>query len=282
MRRHDRRADQLCRSSQGASFLSFLFLPFADCPLQSDAFQADLFPAALSDQASLTADSWFSGKNAEPVLIDLETQATTSSGVSSTPARSYAPSAATAAPTPTPTASAPAPEPAAVAVEAPKSVEAPKPVETPPSRAITPPPPAAVVETPRVEAAATNGASSNDKELEALKEENLKLKEAVSERDTLIRVLELRLEKVKVRSWFDGGRAELMRRSGGAVGVRVREGCRVGTGQRIIAGVLSIRVLVISPSSSRHRRREARRSSSMACDSAWLLRLVGSNAISLE
>ncbi|KAI9302402.1 hypothetical protein BJ944DRAFT_167359 [Cunninghamella echinulata] len=41
-------------------------------PRKSDAFQSDIFPPALSDEPSLTADEWFEGKNANPKTIDLE------------------------------------------------------------------------------------------------------------------------------------------------------------------------------------------------------------------
>lgn len=39
---------------------------------QSDAFQSDIYPPALGDEPGLTADEWFSGKDANPKTIDLE------------------------------------------------------------------------------------------------------------------------------------------------------------------------------------------------------------------
>ncbi|CAO3678854.1 unnamed protein product [Umbelopsis ramanniana] len=41
-------------------------------PRKSDAFQSDIYPPAFGDEPSLTADEWFSGKDADPKLISLE------------------------------------------------------------------------------------------------------------------------------------------------------------------------------------------------------------------
>ncbi|KAI9226594.1 MAG: hypothetical protein DHS80DRAFT_18482 [Piptocephalis tieghemiana] len=41
-------------------------------PRKADFFQADLFPPAVGDTAPLTAEEFFSGKDANPILIDLE------------------------------------------------------------------------------------------------------------------------------------------------------------------------------------------------------------------
>lgn len=41
-------------------------------PRKSDAFQADIFPHCPGDKPSLTADEFFAGKTADPILIDLE------------------------------------------------------------------------------------------------------------------------------------------------------------------------------------------------------------------
>ncbi|XP_065187614.1 coronin-2B-like [Sycon ciliatum] len=41
-------------------------------PRKSELFQEDLFPPCLSDEPSLTAEEWLSGKNAEPKLINLK------------------------------------------------------------------------------------------------------------------------------------------------------------------------------------------------------------------
>lgn len=40
--------------------------------LQSDQFQADIYPETLGDQAALTASDWLAGKNANPLVISLE------------------------------------------------------------------------------------------------------------------------------------------------------------------------------------------------------------------
>ncbi|KAJ2955609.1 hypothetical protein NQZ79_g8410 [Umbelopsis isabellina] len=39
---------------------------------KSDAFQSDIYPPAIGDEPALTADEWFSGKDANPKTIDLE------------------------------------------------------------------------------------------------------------------------------------------------------------------------------------------------------------------
>lgn len=40
--------------------------------IQSDQFQADIYPDTVGDKPSLKADEWFGGKNAAPKLISLE------------------------------------------------------------------------------------------------------------------------------------------------------------------------------------------------------------------
>lgn len=200
MRRNDGRADQLHCASQGALSLPYIQLLSLTSPVasQSDAFQADLFPAALSNKASLSADQWISGKTAQPILVNLENGA--ESAASPVPTKASAPAtpapaARVVAPTPTPTVSDPAPTPVAAPVlkpvEAPTPTPAPAPVFTPTpviSRAATPPTPAA-----------TNGSSASSDEVLALRKENQRLKDELAERDTLVRELEVKLEKVKVR-----------------------------------------------------------------------------------
>ena len=39
---------------------------------QSDAFQSDIFPETPSDEPSLTAEEFFSGRSANPKLVNLE------------------------------------------------------------------------------------------------------------------------------------------------------------------------------------------------------------------
>jgi hypothetical protein len=41
-------------------------------PRRAEDFQADLYPPCPSDEPSLSAEEWFSGKNAEPKMIDLK------------------------------------------------------------------------------------------------------------------------------------------------------------------------------------------------------------------
>ncbi|KAI9632154.1 uncharacterized protein MKK02DRAFT_35550 [Dioszegia hungarica] len=48
-------------------------------PRKSESFQSDIFPPANSAEAALSSSSWLSGKNAQPKMIDLETQAISSS-----------------------------------------------------------------------------------------------------------------------------------------------------------------------------------------------------------
>lgn len=41
-------------------------------PRKSDQFQADIFPPTASDKPSVSADEWFGGKSAKPILVSLE------------------------------------------------------------------------------------------------------------------------------------------------------------------------------------------------------------------
>jgi len=41
-------------------------------PRKSDQFQSDIFPDTVGDKPALSADSWFGGANAQPILISLE------------------------------------------------------------------------------------------------------------------------------------------------------------------------------------------------------------------
>lgn len=40
--------------------------------LQSDSFQQDIYPQVPGDTSALTSEDWFSGKNADPILISLQ------------------------------------------------------------------------------------------------------------------------------------------------------------------------------------------------------------------
>lgn len=41
-------------------------------PRRSELFQEDLYPDTLSDEAATTAEEWFSGSDAEPILVSLK------------------------------------------------------------------------------------------------------------------------------------------------------------------------------------------------------------------
>lgn len=41
-------------------------------PRKSELFQEDLYPDTLSDEASLTADEWLAGEDAEPCTMSLK------------------------------------------------------------------------------------------------------------------------------------------------------------------------------------------------------------------
>lgn len=106
-------------------------------PRKAESFQSDIFPPAASIQPAQTAADFFSGKNARPKLVDLETQAVSSSSepipvTPSAPKKSQTAPATFASPTPTPkeepkpkepepapaaSAAAPAPEPDLTAKE---------------------------------------------------------------------------------------------------------------------------------------------------------------------
>lgn len=170
-------------------------------PRKSDAFQSDLFPPAPSSTPALTAAQWIGGKSAAPILINLETLQQ-EAATALPPKTTYTP------PTPkaTPTVSAPAPAPVATPtpfkVSTPTSAPAPTPAPAPAPVKIASPAPtprAASPVTPSPVATASNGAGSEalEKEVASLKKEVDRLTDEVAERDTLIRELELKLERVK-------------------------------------------------------------------------------------
>lgn len=41
-------------------------------PRRSELFQEDLYPDTLSDEAANTAEEWFEGGDAEPILVSLK------------------------------------------------------------------------------------------------------------------------------------------------------------------------------------------------------------------
>lgn len=177
--------------------------------LQSDAFQGDLFPPALSGTAALSAAEWLSGKNAQPILVNLESRLESSaiaaapkpSVQASAPAPVAATSAPAPAPAPTPVATAPSPQPQATPVSSrPASVYLAN-IEKAEAAAAAPAPTpvAAHAPTPSPPVNGNGAASSHasDEEVASLKREIKDLKDQVAERDNSIRHLEIRLEKVK-------------------------------------------------------------------------------------
>lgn len=169
---------------------------------QSESFQADLYPPTASSTASLTPEAWLSGSNASPILINLENG--TPAPASSTPYKKPTYTSSTPA-TPVATPSKPTPVQAA-AVVAPSPVPTPKveevrPVEAPKPVYVAPP----VLSTPtNNNNSISNGSSSNGAETEALKaqveglkKENERVKLDLAEKETVIRELELQLEKVR-------------------------------------------------------------------------------------
>ncbi|ORY48409.1 hypothetical protein BCR35DRAFT_310850 [Leucosporidium creatinivorum] len=162
-------------------------------PRKSDAFQADLYPPAPSATASLSAEEWLSGKTAEPILVNMENQQ--QSAPVAVAAKSYTP------PTPAP---APVPAPAPAATPTPPRTASPAPVATP-TRAPSEPKPepkpepvaATIVEKSTPSSTPASNGSSSGEEVASLRKENEKLKGEVAERDTIIRELELKLERVR-------------------------------------------------------------------------------------
>ena len=56
-------------SKQHADRLTDIFIKTMLCWLQSELFQVDLYPDTMSDIPAITAEEWFEGKDAEPVLV---------------------------------------------------------------------------------------------------------------------------------------------------------------------------------------------------------------------
>ena len=48
-------------------------IPFV-VPRKSELFQEDLYPDTLADVPALTADDWWSGTNADPILVPMSEQ----------------------------------------------------------------------------------------------------------------------------------------------------------------------------------------------------------------
>ncbi|XP_033748826.1 coronin-1A-like isoform X2 [Pecten maximus] len=125
-------------------------IPFT-VPRKSELFQDDLYPDTSKDQAALTAEEWFNGKDACPLMVSLKEKFQAMEGTVQTTAKpirkanildnlnSITPQKAPpvkAAERPAP-AAAPAPAPA----PAPEPTPAPAPVKTPPVSTSAAPPP---------------------------------------------------------------------------------------------------------------------------------------------
>ncbi|SCV71662.1 BQ2448_3250 [Microbotryum intermedium] len=198
-------------------------------PRKSEAFQSDLYPPARSDQAALSAQQWLDGETRQPNLIDLKNGQAQKGGLgdkkvyASSPATPIKPAesakvtpAATPVPAPAsavaPVAAAPTPTPAAAPAQAPEPVV--ERTATPPTPAPALAAPAPVFESKPIVETKSNGVSSSsssplstsnnnndnnnhDEELQDLKRENARLRDELSERDTFIRELELKLERIK-------------------------------------------------------------------------------------
>ncbi|XP_021341569.1 coronin-1A-like isoform X2 [Mizuhopecten yessoensis] len=149
-------------------------IPFT-VPRKSELFQDDLFPDTAKDQAALTAEEWFEGKDAAPIMMSLKDkflalEGTTQSAAkpirkanvldninSTTPQK--APPMKTAeqsAPKPAP---APARAPSPVPAPAPTPAPAPAPVAAPPAKVAAAPPPKQETKPPAVSDNAVPGAS---------------------------------------------------------------------------------------------------------------------------
>jgi hypothetical protein len=151
--------------------------------VQSESFQADIFPPAPSAEPSLSAGEYFSGKPVQLKLVSLDSGAVTTS---------------TAAPSvgaPTSTSSAPPPQPAAVPAPAKQEPQsAPTPAPAP-----EPAPVASPVSAPpsrQASLAAPVSLSSGAADA-AFKEENEQLKGELREAREKIRNLELQVESMK-------------------------------------------------------------------------------------
>ncbi|SCZ92845.1 BZ3501_MvSof-1269-A2-R1_Chr1-1g00479 [Microbotryum saponariae] len=164
-------------------------------PRKSDAFQSDLYPPARSNQAALSAQEWLGGQTSKPNLVDLQNGKAQKGGVGEK--KVYAATSSSA--TPVKQAESVKVTPVATPVTAP--VAAPTPAKAPErvvERAVSPPAPAPAAPAPApapVESKAIDETKTN--ELQELKVENARLRDELSERDTMIRELELKLERIK-------------------------------------------------------------------------------------
>jgi coronin-1B/1C/6 len=180
-------------------------------PEQSDSFQADIYPPALSGKPALSSSDFFAGKTAEPILVSLDNLAETaappikSSLYASTPAvpgsgavspalppsEPSAPRSLSRAPSPVPTKHEPLPS-SSPAVEQPPVSHQPLPSST---------------VTPSVDAHPEQRSSSSSADVDHLIKENQELKDELAEKDCVIRNLELQFSVLfSFLSFFYQGR----------------------------------------------------------------------------
>lgn len=180
-------------------------------PRKSDQFQADIFPDTVSDKPALTAQQWFTGENAKPLLMSLAGKAGGSAAGAAGPA-AYAAQRPAAAAAYQPPIQQVQP---AFAAQAPVAAPAPAPVvqrHSPPVQkresVVAEPPrqqvqatPAKTVEAPRASVVAANGHAPN---VDELRRENDMLKNELIERDRTVRRLQeqlLQFKDYQIREW---------------------------------------------------------------------------------
>lgn len=149
---------------------------------QSDSFQADIYPPALSAHPAMSAVEFFSGKTAEPILVSLENQAETAAPPLKSSAYANAAPSSAAPPTSSdrPRSRSPSPAPPPKRKESVPSMEV----------DVAPVPPSQVESSPSTQ---TRGlpASVEKDQVEKLQRENESLREELQEKDYVIRNLEL-------------------------------------------------------------------------------------------
>ncbi|KAJ3839268.1 microtubule binding protein [Lentinula raphanica] len=154
-------------------------------PRKADGFQSDIFPPAPSSEPSMSANDFFSGKNAPRKVVDLSSGA---SFASSAPASAVPIPVSASIPTPAPvTQSYSAPPPSSTMPSAPvisKSYSIPTPTSTTTAEPPSPAPAPAV----------QRSSSGDDAGTAALRQENAQLKNDLREARELIRNLELQVE----------------------------------------------------------------------------------------
>jgi len=165
-------------------------------PRKSDSFQSDIYPPAPSSEPALTAGEFFSGKQAPPKLVSLESGAVSNAPPPSTysaPAvaipSAITRSSSTSESTPTqvtPRLSFPTP----VGLATPEEESEPS-IQTPSTAPVTP---MVIPPTP------LSSYGSNSQEVSQLKDENSRLNVELREARAQIRNLELRVESIRANA----------------------------------------------------------------------------------